>query len=96
MILKHPEEGVQWAVSVPKSRFSKAVDRNRIKRQMREAWRVRRENFSQRILKDHPGIAIMMVYSDRKKLPSDRINDAMDVALKRLLKKLDKQNSNDQ
>jgi len=33
------EEAVQVLISVPKKRFKHAVDRNRTKRQIREAWR---------------------------------------------------------
>jgi len=32
--------GVQVLFSVPKKRFKRAVDRNRIRRRMREAWRL--------------------------------------------------------
>ena len=39
----HGEAPVQMLVSVPKKRFKHAVDRNRVKRQVREAFRQHKE-----------------------------------------------------
>jgi ribonuclease P protein component len=44
--------------SVPKRRFKKAVDRNRIRRQMREAWRLNRHQ-----LPKGPSMHIALVYT---------------------------------
>lgn len=63
----------QIAFSVPKRNFKRAVDRNRIKRQAREAYRLHKN-----ILHDaDTQFALVLVYSAREKLPYKKIEDAV-------------------
>ncbi len=50
-------ENSQFGVSVPKKRFKKAVDRNRIKRLLREAIRLNKH-----IISDDPVKVMMIIY----------------------------------
>jgi len=50
-------------VSVPKKKFKKAVDRNRIKRQMREAYRLNKHKIQQ----ENKHFHMMFVYSITEK-----------------------------
>ena len=56
----HGEVPVQILISVPKKRFKHAVDRNRVKRQVREAYRLHKQVLyygcqeGRETLKDHP------------------------------------------
>ncbi|MGI9526278.1 MAG: ribonuclease P protein component [Weeksellaceae bacterium] len=65
----------QVAFSVPKKRFKRAVDRNRIKRQMREAYRLNKflldENY-----------AIIFVYLAKEEMTSIQISEAITQILK--------------
>lgn len=74
--------GVQAAFSVSKRHFKHAVQRNRIKRQMREAYRLRKNQLS-----DTTGqISLMVLYTAKEPLPYARIGEAMG----RLLKKINR------
>lgn len=69
----------QYAVTVPKKRFKKAVDRNRIKRLLRESIRHHKS-----ILSEDPPIILMIIYVGKEEL-SLKIIDA---SFKKLLLKL--------
>jgi ribonuclease P protein component len=74
--------GVQAAFTVSKRHFKHAVQRNRIKRQLREAYRLRKNQFS-----DTTGhISLMVLYTAKEALPYSQIEAAMG----RLLKKINR------
>ena len=83
-------EGVKAAFVAPKKNFKKAVDRNRVKRQMREAYRL-----NQYLLKDEvpPSVQINLVflYYIRKKLHYTVIEKATQKVLRRLAKEINKE-----
>ena len=66
---------------VSKKHFRKAVDRNRLKRQMREAYRINKH-----LLKSNNELtfALMFLYIDREKVSFEKIQDAMLALLNKL------------
>ena len=71
----------QFAISVPKKRFKKAVDRNRIKRLMREGIRHHKD-----VLSQDPPYIMMIIYVANEEISHKIIN----ASIKKLLFKLHK------
>lgn len=63
------DPGISCAFVVPKRSFKKAVDRNQIKRHMREAFRLNKHVILDKMM---PGekIEMIWIYADRRILPS--------------------------
>lgn len=80
----NPLSKCAWAVSVPKRLFKKAVDRNKLKRQMRAAVAevTQSENFIV-----SAAIEMVLIYAGKEKLPYD-------VILRSIKKQLTKITSN--
>lgn len=67
-----PEMGApaQVAVSVSKKHFKTAVVRNTLKRRIREAYRLNKHLFYEKLSKGgHPSLALMLIYVGKEPLP---------------------------
>ncbi|PKR79734.1 ribonuclease P protein component [Brumimicrobium salinarum] len=57
------DEAFQVMISVPKRKFKKAVDRNRIKRLIKEAVRKRKYIFEENLIAKNQQMAIVIIYT---------------------------------
>lgn len=64
-------------VSVPKRYFKHAVDRNRVKRQVREAFRRNKSIIIQNLTDDHEAVAMAFVWLTNEKYPSSEVENRM-------------------
>jgi len=82
--------GLQVAVSVPKRKVRKAVDRNRIKRQIREAWRLRKNRLSEQAANLGLRIDILFIYVDHKEVPHGKLEASMHKMIGHLFSQFEK------
>lgn len=75
-------------ISVSKRRFKHAVDRNRIKRQIRESYRLEKEPLIQCLEAAHLKVAVSFIYVSAEHTPSPLIRKSMQEAVSRLCRVL--------
>jgi len=75
---------VQITFSVSKKKFKKAVNRNRIKRLMREAYRLNKAKLYASLSAQEKQGAIIIIYAANEELSFQEIESKMKQALKRL------------
>ena len=81
---------VQFGVGVSKKNFKKAVDRNRIKRLIREAYRLRKLGLNAAVHKKKEWCLKLFILYTGKELPNyELIEQKVEEALHRLEKKLE-------
>ena len=56
------QQGVSLLISVPKKRFHDAVDRNRVKRQIREAYRKHKHGLVEQMTAREQGLLVAFIY----------------------------------
>ena len=78
VVYRHTEEaGFRILVSVSKKRFRHAVDRNRVKRQLREAYRLNKHLLSPIGTTDSSGMDIAFIWLTDQHKPSQLITAKM-------------------
>lgn len=75
-------------VSVPKRYFKHAVDRNRVKRQVREAFRRNKSIITQNLTDDHEALAMAFMWLTDEKFPSSEVENRMVRLLTRISESL--------
>jgi ribonuclease P protein component len=75
-------------ISVSKRRFKRAVKRNRVKRQIREAYRVNKHELLNILVERKCRLAIAFIYLSDQLVESSIIEDRMRVALVRITEKM--------
>jgi len=78
-----PQLGIRLGISVPKRRFKRAVDRNLIRRRIREAFRLNRQHWHDAEQGLSGGAAIVLVYSTNEILDFDRIQESVRQGMQR-------------
>ena len=68
-------------ISVPKKKFKRAVKRNLIKRRMREAYRIHKQELFDALAKNRQRMLVAFLYLDKEILPFSDIDKAMQKAL---------------
>lgn len=75
-------------ISVSKRRFKRAVKRNRVKRQIREAYRVNKHELLNILVERKYRLAIAFIYLSDQLVESSIIEDRMRIALVRITEKM--------
>ena len=78
---------VSILVSVSKRRFKRAVKRNRVKRQIREAYRLNKHLLSDALSGSQTRLAVAFIYLSDELVPSSVIEERMKIALSRIAEK---------
>lgn len=82
-------EKLQFGAGVSSRNFKKAVDRNRIKRLTREAYRLQKILLRQKIDQGNQFLSVFFIYTGKELPDFDLVKDKTGVALKKLIKIID-------
>ena len=77
-------ENLQAGFSASKRNFKKAVHRNRIKRLMRETYRLQKNELKQLLLQKNKRLAIFILYTGKEVPDYDLVNEKMNLILQKL------------
>lgn len=88
-------EELQAGVGVSSKNFKKAVDRNRIKRRIKEAYRLQKIPLQQLMLSRGMGMRIFLTYTSKEMPEYAVLSAAVGKCLNKLLKQLNEMNQDD-
>lgn len=79
---------VQAGFSVPKKLFKHAVDRNTLKRRMRESYRLHKSELNNQLNQSEKRLALMFVYIAKEELPYAKIESSAIKAIGKIIGQL--------
>jgi ribonuclease P protein component len=80
---KHP---LQAGVSASKRNFKKAVDRNRIKRLIREVYRLQKPALENHLIQNKQSLSIFLMYVGKEMPEYIQLKESVEKIIKRMLK----------
>ena len=86
-MLQDAEEGqhnLQLGVSVSSRNFKRAVDRNRIKRLLRESWRLQKNDLRSRQEENKKILLVFLIYTGKEMPAFHELNEAVHAILNKL------------
>ena len=78
---------VQILISVPKKRFKHAVDRNRVKRQVRESYRLNKQILCD-VIPENKQLLIAFIWLSDKHYPTNEVQKRVVTLLQKIARKL--------
>lgn len=89
------KNGLQFGVGVSTKNFKKAVDRNRIKRLSREAYRLQKIDLAEVLKNRETGLNIFLIYTDKELPVYEQVFNKVNVILNKLQKLINENNTPD-
>ena len=83
-----PLHPVQVGVGVSARNFKKAVDRNTIKRRLREAYRLHKLPLHEHLMAQQKSVAVFILWIDKQLPTTEALQDLMPAVLEKLIKQL--------
>ena len=83
-----PLHPVQVGVGVSARNFKKAVDRNTIKRRLREAYRLHKLPLHEHLMAQQKSVAVFILWIDKQLPPTEALQDLMPAVVEKLIKQL--------
>jgi ribonuclease P protein component len=83
-----PMHPVQVGVGVSARNFKKAVDRNTIKRRMREAYRLHKLPLHEHLVAQQKSVAVFILWIDKQMPASAVLQDLMPAVIEKIIKQL--------
>ena len=80
---------LQFGVGVSSKNFKRAVDRNRIKRLTREAWRLQKNELKDKLKTSNKQLHVFLIYTGKELPDFTTVKDKVAIALKKLSDKID-------
>lgn len=80
---------LKFGIGVSAKNFKKAVDRNRIKRLTREAWRLQKNELKEKIKTTNKQLNVFFIYTGKELPDFKTVKEKVAVALKKLADKID-------
>ena len=84
-------KGIQVLISAPKRNFHHAVDRNRIKRQIREFYRTSSAPLKEAVALKGQGMALAFLFNDTRLWDSSKLSERLQSAIGKLIAALSEQ-----
>lgn len=79
------ENPVQIVISVPKKRAKSAVDRNRLRRQIKEAYRLNKSELDLYFKNNNSSIVLFLIYTGKEKSAYAPLEEKLKLILKELI-----------
>lgn len=83
------ESGLKFGTGVSAKNFKKAVDRNRIKRLTREAWRLQKNEIREKSREAQRQLNVFFIYTGKELPDFTTVKDKVAIVLKKLADKID-------
>jgi ribonuclease P protein component len=87
--IQKDESRLKFGTGVSAKNFKKAVDRNRIKRLTREAWRLQKNEIREKTSETQKQLNVFFIYTGKELPDFKTVKEKVAIALKKLADKID-------